>query len=73
MTEPAACKLAREIGTNLKRASDETGIRTVLISRSDSTLRGHFPAEVDAMAEVMGKARLPYLFSPFSWKAAVTP
>jgi uncharacterized protein YgbK (DUF1537 family) len=65
LTEPAACKLAREIGTNLKRASDETGIRTVLISRSDSTLRGHFPAEVDAMAAVMGKSRLPYLVLPF--------
>lgn len=65
LTEPEACKLAREIGANLKQASDETGIRTVLISRSDSTLRGHFPGEVDAMAEVMGKAKLPYLILPF--------
>jgi uncharacterized protein YgbK (DUF1537 family) len=65
LTEPAACQLAREIGTNLKRASDETGIRSVLISRSDSTLRGHFPAEVDVMAKTMGKAELPYLILPF--------
>ncbi|MGB3210402.1 MAG: four-carbon acid sugar kinase family protein [Desulforhopalus sp.] len=65
LPEPAACELAREIGTNLKLASDETGIRTVLISRSDSTLRGHFPAEVNAMAAAMGKGRLPYLILPF--------
>ncbi len=65
LPEPEACRLARVIGTNLKCASDSTGIHTVVISRSDSTLRGHFPAEVDAMAEVMGKAKLPYLILPF--------
>jgi uncharacterized protein YgbK (DUF1537 family) len=65
LSEPAACQLAGEIGTSLKHASDETGVRTVLISRSDSTLRGHFPAEVDAMAAVTGKAELPYLILPF--------
>ncbi len=65
LPEEKACSLAREIGTNLRRASEATGARVVLISRSDSTLRGHFPAEVDAMAEAMGKERLPYLILPF--------
>jgi uncharacterized protein YgbK (DUF1537 family) len=40
--------LTQEIGGNLKRAVDESGREIVVISRSDSTLRGHFPAEVDA-------------------------
>ena len=65
LPEPGACKLAHEIGTHLRRASEQTGIRVVLISRSDSTLRGHFPAEVDEMARVMGKEKLPYLILPF--------
>lgn len=65
LPEPEASALAQTIGINLQKASEETGIRTVLISRSDSTLRGHFPAEVDAMAKVMGKDKLPYLILPF--------
>ena len=65
LTAPEACTLARRIGTNLHLASVASGVRVVLISRSDSTLRGHFPAEVDAMAEVMGKKGLPYLILPF--------
>ena len=65
LPETCACKLAQEIGTNLKRASEQTAIPVVLISRSDSTLRGHFPAEVDEMARVMAKEKLPYLILPF--------
>ncbi|MCG8688118.1 MAG: hypothetical protein MI892_24800, partial [Desulfobacterales bacterium] len=45
-----ADKLAAQIGRNLKTASSATGVSPVVISRSDSTLRGHFPNEVDAMA-----------------------
>jgi uncharacterized protein YgbK (DUF1537 family) len=60
-----ACELAREIGASLQIASKNTGVRAVVISRSDSTLRGHFPAEVDASAEALGKQNLPYLVIPF--------
>lgn len=60
-----ACKLATEIGQNLLAAEQQTGIRVIPISRSDSTLRGHFPDEVDSMALVMGKENLPYLVLPF--------
>ena len=60
-----ACKLATEIGQNLLAAEQQTGIRVIPISRSDSTLRGHFPDEVDSMAQVMGKENLPYLVLPF--------
>jgi uncharacterized protein YgbK (DUF1537 family) len=60
-----ACDLGRKIGENLKAATKTTGIETVVISRSDSTLRGHFPQEVDAVAEAMGDSNLPYLVIPF--------
>jgi uncharacterized protein YgbK (DUF1537 family) len=65
LPESGACILAHEIGVNLRQASEQAKIRTILISRSDSTLRGHFPAEVDEMARVMGKENLPYLILPF--------
>jgi uncharacterized protein YgbK (DUF1537 family) len=47
----AACELGRTLGRRLRRAEQETGRRALLASRSDSTLRGHYPAEVDALLE----------------------
>jgi uncharacterized protein YgbK (DUF1537 family) len=40
----------REIAANLRSASQATGRAFVVVSRSDSTLRGHYPGEVDALA-----------------------
>jgi uncharacterized protein YgbK (DUF1537 family) len=40
-----------QIGHNLKIAARSAGREITVISRSDSTLRGHFPAETDALAE----------------------
>ncbi|WP_332369503.1 four-carbon acid sugar kinase family protein [Spirosoma telluris] len=54
LPEQEAIELAQEIGTNIKEAVKESGREVVVISRSDSTLRGHFPAEVDAMADTLG-------------------
>jgi len=51
MTEPDAADLNREIGANLRAASEETKRSVVIISRSDSTLRGHFPRETDVLAQ----------------------
>jgi uncharacterized protein YgbK (DUF1537 family) len=65
MTKPNACILGMEIGLNLKRASGVTGIKLSVISRSDSTLRGHFPFEVDEVAMALGDNDLPYLICPF--------
>ena len=45
-----ACQLNSEIGTNLTEAAGLAHRRFVVISRSDSTLRGHFPGEVDALS-----------------------
>lgn len=50
LSEVAAIALAQQIGSNLVTATKQSGRDIVVISRSDSTLRGHFPAEVDAVA-----------------------
>jgi uncharacterized protein YgbK (DUF1537 family) len=54
LSEPAAIFLALQIGRNLNEAVQESGRNILVISRSDSTLRGHFPAEVDAIAIALG-------------------
>ena len=40
-----------EIGNNLVAAGRRTNRQYVVVSRSDSTLRGHFPGEVEALSE----------------------
>ena len=65
LPEDEACALALEIGSAIRVAANAIGIRVIIISRSDSTLRGHFPAEVDATAQAIGKETLPYLIIPF--------
>lgn len=61
----AACRIAREVGTNLRAAAEATKRRLVLVSRSDSTLRGHYPAEVTALAEAAGQADSVHVIIPF--------
>jgi uncharacterized protein YgbK (DUF1537 family) len=46
--------LNAEIGRNILAAARPGGRRPVVVSRSDSTLRGHFPGEVDALAAALG-------------------
>jgi uncharacterized protein YgbK (DUF1537 family) len=50
MSRGEAEALAHELGRNLRAAAEQAGVCVVAASRSDSTLRGHFPAEVDALA-----------------------
>ena len=54
MPEDQAKTLNREIASALMQASRETGVPFTIASRSDSTLRGHFPAETDALAAALG-------------------
>lgn len=51
-TADAAC-LTKEIGANLRTAAQTAGVQVTLASRSDSTLRGHYPAEVEALAQTL--------------------
>ncbi|MBX2998019.1 MAG: hypothetical protein KF893_05865 [Caldilineaceae bacterium] len=57
--------LNREIGRNLLEASRRTERDVAVVSRSDSTLRGHFPGEVAALAEALGGNFDGWLIVPF--------
>lgn len=57
--------LNREIATHLRRASEETGRAFAIVSRSDSTLRGHYPGETQALAEALGDPFDATLIVPF--------
>jgi uncharacterized protein YgbK (DUF1537 family) len=46
-----AVELAREIGRNIVAASQRRRRLVWVISRSDSTLRGHYPHEVEALSD----------------------
>ena len=54
LPEAEAAAINAEIAANLAVAARETGIGVAIASRSDSTLRGHFPAETDALADALG-------------------
>jgi len=55
LTRERAEARIREIMVNLRAAQDQTGRCYQIISRSDSTLRGHFVAELEAIQD-----ELPY-------------
>lgn len=52
---PAASRaLHVELACNLRAASAATERPVAIASRSDSTLRGHYPLETDTLAEILG-------------------
>ena len=57
MPAAEAASLVAEISSNLAAAAEATGIDYVVISRSDSTLRGHFAAELGALEGGLGGPR----------------
>jgi uncharacterized protein YgbK (DUF1537 family) len=64
LPEDEAAAMNREIASNLAAASQGTGTDFVVTSRGDSTLRGHFPAETDALAEGLGGTRDGVILCP---------
>jgi uncharacterized protein YgbK (DUF1537 family) len=64
---PAAQAIAlnREIAENLRAAREETGRDFTLVSRSDSTLRGHFPQELDALSAGLQEPFDAWVLCPF--------
>lgn len=60
-----AVTLSGTIGHNLTTAVRQTGRAVSVVSRSDSTLRGHFPHEVDALARALGGDFDACLLVPF--------
>ena len=59
-----ARRLIAEICRNLQRAAKDAGVTFEIVLRSDSTLRGHFPAEPEVVDEVIGQSDL-WILSPF--------
>ncbi len=59
MTVAETTSAHREIGARVAAVSRDTGIPYLIFSRSDSTLRGHFPLETELLREESEKAGLP--------------
>lgn len=55
-TEEKTKKVHQEIVKNIIKASKECSKEFILISRGDSTLRGHYPLEMDVIADELHKA-----------------
>lgn len=64
-TLPHAQALNAEIGRNLTEAARQTGTEFAVVSRSDSTLRGHFPGEVEALAKSIQTNYDGWIINPF--------
>ena len=50
-TEEQTAAAHREIAAAVSEVSEETGIDYVIMNRTDSTLRGHFPLETAVLRE----------------------
>lgn len=70
MDASRAADITREVCHNIKIVLDdlkqeEHAINPILVSRSDSTLRGHYPVETDVIAEELGPFDAHFLVPAF--------
>jgi uncharacterized protein YgbK (DUF1537 family) len=66
LTPESAASVTREVCQNLKIALKAAGINDFLVvSRSDSTLRGHYPIETDVIAQELGPFDAHFLVPAF--------
>ena len=73
LTPEAAASVTREVCHNLQAAIAAEQIQEFLVvSRSDSTLRGHYPVETDIMAEELGPFDAHFLVPAFFEGGRVT-
>ena len=77
MDAARASELTREVCRNLRCALDDLAaagrsIQPLLVSRSDSTLRGHYPVETDVIAEELGPFDAHFLVPAFFEGGRVT-
>ncbi|RFP63311.1 MAG: four-carbon acid sugar kinase family protein [Limnothrix sp. CACIAM 69d] len=73
LTAEAADAVTREVCRNLKQAIAQVGLTDwLVVSRSDSTLRGHYPVETDAIAEELGPFDAHFLVPAFFEGGRVT-
>ena len=62
---PGAQAMNAEIARHLREAARQANRDFVVVSRSDSTLRGHFPGEVEALANALEQNFDGWLIIPF--------
>jgi uncharacterized protein YgbK (DUF1537 family) len=77
MSAENAAAVTREVCVNLRRALEELDaagepVNPLLVSRSDSTLRGHYPVETDVIAEELGPFDAHFLVPAFFEGGRVT-
>ena len=60
-----ATNVTREVCKNLKQALAGFNRPVIFVSRSDSTLRGHYPVETDVMAQELGPFDAHFLIPAF--------
>jgi len=66
MSPDQALATTQQVCQNLKQALAESGVKDFLVvSRSDSTLRGHYPIETDAIAAELGPFDAHFLTPAF--------
>jgi uncharacterized protein YgbK (DUF1537 family) len=70
MSAGDAARVTREICDNLREAlrlhaAQGHDIQPIIVSRSDSTLRGHYPIETDAIADTLGPFDAHFLVPAF--------
>jgi uncharacterized protein YgbK (DUF1537 family) len=70
MNAGRAAEVTRDVCRNLKQALAQLAdkghhINPIVVSRSDSTLRGHYPVETDIMAEELGPFDAHFLVPAF--------
>ncbi len=65
MPSAEAVDAVSQAGQSLREAMRRTGASPVVISRIDSTLRGHYPAEVEALVEVFERRSALQVTVPF--------
>jgi uncharacterized protein YgbK (DUF1537 family) len=72
-----AAQVTREVCVNLRQAlaeeaADGHTVNPVMVSRSDSTLRGHYPVETDVIAEELGPFDAHFLVPAFIEAGRIT-
>ena len=77
MSAAQAAEVTREVCVNLAQALDELAgagraINPLIVSRSDSTLRGHYPVETDVIAGQLGPFDAHFLVPAFFEGGRVT-
>ena len=64
LSAEAAASTIEEVVTHVEQCIKESGDRAVYLFRSDSTLRGHFPLELDTMIRCAGLDPAAKIFIP---------